>query len=42
MTHWELILEQQSSSNPPRLTEEDAVLLYNEADFNALRQVAFE
>ena len=42
MEDWQLILEEQSSNNPPRLTEEDAVTLYNYADFNALRQVAFD
>ena len=40
MSTWKDILEQQSGSNPPRLSVEDAIVLYDEADFNALRQSA--
>lgn len=42
MGKWKDILEQQSQSNPPRLSVEDAIILYDEADFNALRQVALD
>nr|MBC8518459.1 CofH family radical SAM protein [Euryarchaeota archaeon] len=42
MSTWKDILEQQSRSNPPRLSVEDAILLYDEADFNALRQTALD
>jgi len=42
MTRWQEILELQNSKNPPRLSEEEAVILYDEADFNALRQVALD
>lgn len=42
MRTWKDILEQQSRSDPPRLSVEDAILLYDEADFNALRQTALD
>jgi len=42
MNHWQDILEEQNCINPPRLSEEDAITLYNDADFNALRQVALD
>ena len=37
---WQDILAAQSGESPERLTEEEAVILYEEADFNALRQAA--
>ena len=39
---WQDILAVQSGESPERLTEEEAVILYEEADFNALRQAALE
>ncbi len=40
LKNWQEIIEEQSQSNPPRLTVEDAIILYDKADFNSLRQVA--
>ncbi|MDP6325799.1 MAG: CofH family radical SAM protein [Candidatus Thalassarchaeaceae archaeon] len=42
MTAWHEILEKQNSTNPPRLSEEEAIILYDQADFNLLRQVALD
>ncbi len=42
MTAWHEILEKQNSTNPPRLSEEEAIILYDQADFNMLRQVALD
>jgi cyclic dehypoxanthinyl futalosine synthase len=39
---WQDVLESQRGSKPPRLSVEDATLLYEEADFNLLRSVASE
>ncbi len=39
---WQEILEQQHSSSPPRLSVEDATILYEEADFNLLRSAAMQ
>lgn len=39
---WLEILQAQRGENPPRLTVEDATILYEEADFNLLRQAAAE
>ena len=39
---WQEVLESQRGSSPPRLSVEDAALLYEEADFNLLRSVASE
>ena len=39
---WRDILEKQRGTSPPRLTVDQATLLYEEADFNLLRSVALE
>jgi cyclic dehypoxanthinyl futalosine synthase len=39
---WQDILDAQRGPSPPRLSVEDATILYEEADFNLLRSVAFE
>lgn len=39
---WQDILEAQRGPSPPRLSIEDATVLYEEADFNMLRSVASE
>ncbi|MDP6905821.1 MAG: CofH family radical SAM protein [Candidatus Thalassarchaeaceae archaeon] len=39
---WMKILNEQRGENPPRLTVEKAVILYENADFNLLRQAAAE
>ena len=39
---WQEVLESQRGPSPPRLSVEDAALLYEEADFNLLRSVAAE
>ena len=39
---WQEVLESQRGPSPPRLSVEDATLLYEEADFNLLRSVASE
>ncbi|MEE2759717.1 MAG: CofH family radical SAM protein [Candidatus Thermoplasmatota archaeon] len=39
---WQEILEQQHSPSPPRLSVEDATILYEEADFNLLRSAAMQ
>ena len=39
---WQEVLESQRGPSPPRLSVEDAALLYEEADFNLLRSVASE
>ena len=39
---WRDVLESQRGPSPPRLSIEDATLLYEEADFNLLRSVASE
>ncbi|MDP6899424.1 MAG: CofH family radical SAM protein [Candidatus Thalassarchaeaceae archaeon] len=39
---WRDLLQQQRGDNPPRLSVEDAIVLYDEADFNTLRMVAAE
>ena len=39
---WRDILESQRGPSPPRLSIEEATILYEEADFNLLRSVAFE
>ena len=39
---WLDVLEGQRGPSPPRLSIEDATLLYEEADFNLLRSVASE
>ena len=39
---WQEVLESQRGPTPPRLSVEDAALLYEEADFNLLRSVASE
>jgi len=39
---WQDILAAQSGKSPARLTAEEAVELYEEADFNALRQAALD
>jgi len=42
MNTWMDILKQQTEGDAPRLSVEDAIILYEEADFNALRQAALE
>ncbi len=39
---WQEILDAQRGPSPPRLSVEDAAILYEEADFNLLRSAAFE
>ena len=39
---WQDILEAQRSPSAPRLSVEDAAILYRDADFNLLRSVAYE
>ena len=39
---WLEILQAQRADNPPRLSVEEATILYEEADFNLLRQAAAE
>jgi len=39
---WREILANQEGPNPPRLTLDDAVILYEEADFNLLRSAAYQ
>ncbi|MEE2748266.1 MAG: CofH family radical SAM protein [Candidatus Thermoplasmatota archaeon] len=39
---WQEILDAQRGPSPPRLSVEDAEILYRDADFNLLRSVAFE
>ncbi len=39
---WKEILVRQATDSPPRLTVDEAVELYDHADFNALRQVALQ
>ena len=39
---WQDVLESQRGPSPPRLTVEEATLLYEKADFNLLRSVAAE
>ena len=39
---WKEILQKQRDPSPPRLSVEDATILYEDADFNLLRSVAME
>ena len=39
---WLEILQKQRGPSPPRLSVEDATILYEDADFNLLRSVAME
>ena len=39
---WQDILEAQRSPSAPRLSVEDAAILYRDADFNLLRSAAYE
>ena len=41
MSGWRELISQQIQENPPRLTIEEATLLYEEADFHELLDAAF-
>ncbi|MBS72155.1 MAG: dehypoxanthine futalosine cyclase [Thermoplasmata archaeon] len=41
MSNWRDILTRQMQDDPPRLTIDEAIILYNESDLNHLRQAAF-